>query len=225
MKKLVLAWLVLAASLGLAACTTTSQTGKAKPAGFLKNYSQLKPGEGEQAQLVFVRPGTAFADYHSIIVDPVTIWRSEGRSIEKVPDEDLKELADRFERMLRSELSSDWGLVDRPAPGVMRLRVALTEAKGAPVVMNVVSSVLPQARIFSGAKKLATGTHAFVGSASVEAELLDAITNERLLAAVDERAGTKALRGGVGTWSDADQAFAYWAKRLRVRLAELRAGG
>jgi len=224
-KKLVLAWLVLAASLGLAACTTTSQTGHARPAGFLKDYSQLQPGEGEQAQLVFVRPGVPFVDYDAILVDPVTIWRSEGLYIAYVPDEDLKELADRFELALRTELEADWKLVDRPGPGVMRLRVALTEAKGAAVVMNVVSSVLPQARLISGVKKLTTGTHTFVGRAAVEAELLDALSNERLLAAVDERAGTRALRGGVGTWSDADQAFAYWAMRLRVRLAELRVGG
>lgn len=30
---------------------------------------------------------------------------------------------------------------------------------------------------------------------------------------------------GVGTWSDVDQAFEYWAKRLSARLRELRTGG
>ena len=217
--------LVGVVALALAACATTSQTGKARPAGFLKDYSQLAPGEGEQAQLVYVRPGAPFADYDAILVDPVTVWRSEGREIAAVSDEDLKQLVDRFEKVLREELEKDWQLVSRPGPRVMRLRVALTETRGAPVVMNVVSSVVPQARLFSNLKKLATGTHAFVGSASVEGELLDSLSNVRLFAAVDERAGTKVVRDGVGTWSDAENAFGFWAERLRERLAELRRAG
>jgi hypothetical protein len=42
---------------------------------------------------------------------------------------------------------------------------------------------------------------------------------------VDRRAGTKALRGGVSTWADVQNAFDYWSERLRTRLAELRKGG
>ena len=80
-------------------------------------------------------------------------------------------------------------------------------------------------RLISAIKKVSTGTNAFVGRASVEAELRDGLTDERLMAAVDERAGTHALRDGVGTWSDVDQAFEYWAKRLSARLRELRTGG
>ena len=219
--------LVLAPCLAvlLLSCGTTSQTRTARPAGFLKDYSQLKPGQGKEAQLVYRNPDARVDDYDAILVDPVTVWRSEGWSIEKVPDEELKQLVDRFELVLRRELEADWVLADRPGPGVMRLRVALTEARGAPVVASVVSSILPQGQLISGIRKLSRGTHIFVGSASIEAELLDSLSHERILAAVDERAGTRALRGGVGTWSDVEQAFVYWAKRLRDRLRELRSAG
>jgi hypothetical protein len=70
---------------------------------------------------------------------------------------------------------------------------------------------------------LATGTAVLVGKAGVEAELTDSLSGRRLAAAVDERWGTKAIRGGIGKWSDADEAFVFWAKRLRERLAERRA--
>jgi hypothetical protein len=68
----------------------------------------------------------------------------------------------------------------------------------------------------------AADTQVLVGRAGVEAEVLDAVTNERLGAALDRRAGTKALRGGVSTWADVQNAFDYWSERLRTRLAELR---
>jgi len=102
--------------------------------------------------------------------------------------------------------------------------VAITEAKGSRVVVNTVSKIVPQLRVLITVGGLATETQALVGRAGVEAELLDALTHERLGAAVDRRAGTKALRGGFGTWPDVQRSFDYWSERLRTRLAELRQG-
>ena len=65
----------------------------------------------------------------------------------------------------------------------------------------------------------------FVGKAAMEAEITDSMTSKRLAAAVDERAGAKTLRGIGGKWKDVDNAFNYWAEKIRKRLAELRAEG
>ncbi len=49
-------------------------------------------------------------------------------------------------------------------------------------------------------------------------------TNERLFAAVNARAGRK-YTGRLDKWKkwqDAKDAFDYWAKRLKIRLTELR---
>jgi hypothetical protein len=105
----------------------------------------------------------------------------------------------------------------------MRLRAAITEAKGARVLGNAVTSIVPQLRLLSTAAGLAADTAVLVGKVGVEAELTDSLTGERLLAAVDERAGTKALRGGLGKWSQVQEAFGFWANRIRERLSELRA--
>jgi hypothetical protein len=69
---------------------------------------------------------------------------------------------------------------------------------------------------------LSTGTQAFVGRVAIEAEILDAVSGERLIAAVDERAGSKRLRGSTNAWSDVYSAFDYWAEVLRARLAAMR---
>ena len=43
------------------------------------------------------------------------------------------------------------------------------------------------------------------------------------MADVDERVGTRGIEGVTNEWSDVQMAFDYWAERLRLRLAELRA--
>jgi hypothetical protein len=64
-----------------------------------------------------------------------------------------------------------------------------------------------------------------VGEAAIGVDLRDSETGERLIAAVDERWGTKALRAGFSEWGDVEHAYDFWAKRIRERLTDLRNGG
>ena len=88
--------------------------------------------------------------------------------------------------------------------------------------MNTVTSVVPQLRLATTIVGMAAGTSVLVGKVGVEGELTDSLTGVRLGAFVDERQGTKALRGGIKKWSDLERAFDFWAERLRNRLATLR---
>jgi hypothetical protein len=204
----------------VAGCATTRQTRSVEKSGFLGDYSNLREGESGEAQLVYLKPGAGWATYDKIVIDPVTIWTSE--DLAKVPPEDLQLLADYLDASLRHHLEKDYKIVDRPEAGALRLRVAITDAKGARAVVNTVSKIVPQLRLLTTVGGLATDTQLLVGRAGVEAELLDSVTDERLAAAVDRRAGTKALRGGVSTWADVQNAFDFWSEKLRTRLAELR---
>ena len=208
--------------LAFAGCATTEQTRGVEPSGFLKDYSQLKPGRGDQALLVYFNPQADFSQYQKVIVDPVTIWYAEGSDLADVPRQELQLLADYLETAMRKQLQLDFQLVERPEPGTLRIRTAITEARKSRVVLDLVSTVLPPARLLSQVGKLATGTHAFAGRAAIEGELLDAVSNQRLVAVVDERAGGKALRGSTSAWADVQQAFDYWADVLRARLSAFR---
>jgi hypothetical protein len=68
---------------------------------------------------------------------------------------------------------------------------------------------------------LATDTAGTVGAASAEMEVVDSTTGERLAAAVDERAGTKALfaERAYTQWGDVQAAIDYWSKRMAWQLA------
>jgi hypothetical protein len=213
--------LALALLVMIGGCALTRQTRSVEKSGFLGDYSQLKEGESGQAQLVYIKPGVRWADYDKIDIDPVTLWTSE--STEKVAPEDKQLLVDYLDASLRNALKQDYQIVDRPEAGALRLRVAITDAKGARAVANTVSKIIPQLRLLTTVGGLAADTTVLVGRVGVEAEILDSVTNERLGAAVDRRAGTKALRGGLSTWADVQNAFDYWSEKLRTRLTELRA--
>jgi hypothetical protein len=211
----------LALSLALAACSTTRQTRSVEPSGFLGDYSELKKGEKDQAQLVYLNPKADFSKYNAIMIDSVTLWQSSETS--KLSEEDQQMLTDFFYHSLHEALSKDFQVVDSPGPRVMRLRAALTEAKGARVAGNAVTSVVPQFRLLSTLLGMATDSAVFVGRATAEAEITDWVTDVRLLAGVDQRTGTKAVRSGLKTWSDVKRICDTWAERIATRLKELRA--
>jgi len=215
--------LVLAIVVAAAGCKTPMKGPKIEPSGFLGDYSQLQPGKSGQAQLVYLNPKADFAKYTKIMIDPVTIWAGKDSKLGELPEKDAQALLGYLDGKLKEELSKDYAIADKPGPDVMRLRVALTEAKGTQVVRNTLSSVVPIGMAISVLKLAATGTHTAVGEANIEGELVDSQTSERLSAAVDSRAGRKAIVSGNFTkWGDVQDAFDYWTQQLRVRLETLR---
>ena len=140
-----------------------------------------------------------------------------------VPEGERQVLVDYLDSSLRHALAKDYRLVDRPGAGTLRLRVAITEAEGSTVPMDALSTVVPQMRALSTAKRVATGTAAFVGKAGVEGEIQDSLTERRLAAAVDRRVGQQSTQGVLNTWDDVQRSFDAWSERLRGRLAQLRA--
>jgi len=208
----------------LSGCPTMRQTRSVEKSGFLGDYSQLREGGMGEAQLVYIKSGVPWARYSKMEIDPVTIWTLGDSDVAKVSDADRQLLADYLDASLRNSLQQNYTLIDRPEGNTLRLRVAITDAKEARVALNTVSKIVPQLRMLTTVGGLATDTQLLVGRAGVEAEILDGVTGERLAAAVDRRAGTKALRGGVSKWSDVQNAFDYWSDKLRTRLTELRQG-
>jgi len=223
MKKAFGALLVLA----LVGCAVTEQgksssvEGIAK-SGFLTDYSKLKPGGKDQALLVYFNPNVQWSQYNSIKLEPVTVG---ARSDHQLSPQDELALTSYYYGSLQTALSKNFTLVDHAGPGVMTVRVALTDASSATPVLRTVSVVIPQARLLGMVKNLATGTYAFVGSAQSEGEVLDSVTGEQLAAAVDQRSGGMSVKNaGVWEWGDAQNAMDYWAQRTDQRLDSLHTG-
>ena len=211
---------LVALVLGVGACSTTRQTRSAEKHGFLGDYSQLREVETDRAALIYVDPAVNWRDYDAVMIE-VTVWHSSENA--KLSDEEAQMLTDHFQAALHEELSKDYRIADRPGPGVMRLRVAMTEAKGARVIGNAVTSIYLPAKVISTAVGVATDTQVWVGAATFEAEMRDSMSDTRLMAALDERAGTHNVVVGLKEWSQVRRIFDVWAEKLRKRLEELRA--
>jgi hypothetical protein len=210
-----LAWLCVA---GLAACAPLQQAREAEPSGFLRDYTRLGEGGPGEALLVYRNPQADLSRYRAVLLGPVTVWKLPGSQLEDVPEADLVRLGVALGDTVMRRLGEKLELVSEPGPRVLRVRLAITEARPSNVPMDLVTTVLPQARVLSAVRRLATGTHAFVGAATLEGELTDSVSGEVLMAAVDRRVGPKSVRGVSGSWSDVEAAFDLWARRLRDRL-------
>jgi len=211
--------------MALAACAVTEQSkpDTVQQTGFLKDYSQLQPGTKDQALLVYISPNARWSQYTKVMIEPVTFW---GDSSSKVSVQDQQQLCSYYYNKLNEDLAKKFQLVDRPGPGVMTVRVALTDPTTATPVLRSVSVVVPQARLLNSVTNLATGSYAFVGSAQSEAEIVDSQTGERLAAAVDKRSGGLSIKNAdVWRWGDAQNAMDYWAQQMADRLSTFQSGG
>ena len=217
------AGLLLLVALG-ASCATTYQTRSAKTSGFLGDYSQLRKGRGPEPLLIYRNPAADVRAYDKILIDPIVGYMGEGSRLNKLSKEDRQALLDYFHATLREQLGQDYPIVDRPGPGVLRLRIALTDARGTKPVLDTLSTVVPVGLAISALERAALGKTLTTGSVRIEAEALDGETGVRLAALVDERVGAK-ITGRFDKWSkwqDARDAFDYWAARLRATLATRR---
>jgi hypothetical protein len=213
----------LLALLLAAGCATTRSVREApQTSGFLGDYSQLRPGEevGGVAQLVYVKPELDLSGYRAVRIEPVALWG--GEKMKSLPREDQQRMVDSLHAALTSKLAQDWTIVDAAGPGVLVVRAAITSGEPSNVPLDVVASVIPQVSLLSRVAGIAADSSLTVGEAGAEIEITDAGSGERLLAAVDRRVGGRSWTGMTDKWSDVDEAYAFWAERIRVRLAEFR---
>lgn len=216
--------LVVAAVIGAlfaSGCASTYQKRSVTGSGFLSDYTQLKDRGGDTAMLSYKDAQTDFRLYTKILLEPVrTYVPSKDSKMAKLSKENQQKLVNYFDASLREELKRDFTLVNEPGPGVLRVRVAITEASGSAVVLDTISSIVPIGIALSAVKAIATGKHLSVGDIGAECEGLDSVTGKRLFAAVDARVGRKyTLKfDKFSKWHTAEDAFDFWAKRLHQGL-------
>ncbi len=187
--------------------------------GFLSSYSGLEKGPKEGADLVYIKLVVDFKKYKKIMMDQVVFYFSKDSEYKGIQPEEMKELADEFHKKFAEIVGSDYPFTDTPGPDVVRIRTAITNIEQSHPGIGVITTVIPQALVVSYIKKGVTGEHTGVGSATMEMEVLDSMTNDRLATAVDTRSGGKLA--GWSKYGAVKEAFEFWAKRLKKRLDEI----
>jgi hypothetical protein len=184
--------------------------------GFLGDYSKLGPGpEGGVAER-YIKPGVDFKQYNKIMMDQVRFYFKDDAADKGIDADEMKELANSFDRAVVDALGDAYPLVAKPGPNVMRLRVAITDVELPNRTINAISTVLPVGLAISTVKSGVTGKGTGCGEVSMEFQILDAQTNQVLAAGVDRRSGGKI--DSMSKFGTAEDAFKFWSQRLRTWL-------
>lgn len=210
---------LLVSSLLLAGCAASGMKSVEKT-GFLRDYHLLQPGGADRAALLYVKPDADFKQYNKLMFDRVMVLFADNAEYREIDPAVLKELTDYYQNALFTAVKGGYEIVDQPGPGVLRVRAAITGVKPSKPVANTLSTIVPVGIVAAGATKAVSDDNLGTGEASTEFELLDAMTGERVAAAVDRRQGGKSMFRG--KWDDTKEAFDHWSKRFRQRLDETR---
>ncbi len=210
----------LTLALFIAGCTPIKQARDVSTSGFLRDYSALQEGQKGEALKIYINPKyqQSCNSYDKVLIEPLGIWVKEGSDLADVSPTERQTLVNHLHGSLINELGKHYQVVTTPQPGTLRIRAAITEAEGSWVALDTISSFVPQMLVMSKLKEVATGTASFVGKASGEMEVTDAMTGERIAAAVDRIVGAKSVTGVTSKWDDVRRAFDNWSQRLAYRL-------
>ncbi|MDF1863025.1 MAG: DUF3313 domain-containing protein [Verrucomicrobiales bacterium] len=131
-------------------------------------------------------------------------------------------LAEKFEKILKEELSPHYQITTRRGYNTLIVRAALTELRPSDPGLFVVN-YLPYAGIAATGVQLATGEAPGGGSTSFEAEVIDSRTRRQVYAIADQIKGGKLQVGGLAKWGQAERAMRGWSRRIRLAIQKAEA--
>jgi hypothetical protein len=203
-------------------CATN--TGPLDFSGFLGSYANLRPSPAESGAWSYRKPDVNFKEYTTIMLDPLVIWPSQHSEYGGLDALTVWKLALAFQESMSRALAGGYMIVKDPGPGVLRLRAALTEVMLERPALASPGPLLPLANdILIQASEKISGMNALEGEAAIEAEILDAQSQERLVAYVEKRMSSKILlTRDKDSLGPVLEIFDYWGNKLRQRLDEER---
>jgi hypothetical protein len=187
--------------------------------GFLGDYSQLKPGPESGAAKVYIKQGVDFKQYRKVIMDHVIFYFKEDAENKGIDTVEFTELSAKFHQAVVDALGTAYILTGKPGAGVLRVRVALTDVQLPAKPLSSITAILPAAFIITTVKSGVAGEDTELGDISMEFELLDSATNQRIGAVIERKAG--GTSDSTSTFGKKEDTFTFWAQRLRKRLDTL----
>ena len=226
---------------------TASDKTRLTQSGFLSEYARLKPtpfGDGIEC---WRDPNLDAKSYNQILISRivVSISPSKDKKAEKTIDpSDLKTLTDYFYRSLDKALKPQMQVVNKAGPGVLVLRIALTDLVPTGVSDSVLGTLIPYGFVAEAGSGVASGRPAgstpYMGETGMEMQFRDgasgAVIGECRDTEIGRKYATDTNSGTAGAaetwaggylnsfqaWSYAKNAFDKWSLLVAQRLAQLR---
>ena len=193
--------------------STTWAADVVRYSGFLEQYPELKLDADGSGAHIYRKPGTNLGDYDKILIEPIEVWMADDSKYKGFSVDDLKEITDELREKLVAALEPDFPVVSKPGKGVLVIRLAITDVYAKKKKRGLLGYV-PAGAVIGAV----TGRYrAKLKDATIEAELLDAQTNEQLSVLIDKLSVSK---GGSDktSWKEISGALDFYAKRFRSRM-------
>ncbi len=237
------------AALGSGTSVTATDAARLTRSGFLSDYARLKPVSALDGIECWRDPRFDAKQFDKVMVSRIVVSLAApkaGKEGEQktVDPSDLKTLTDYFHDSLVKALKPQMQVVDKTGPGVVVIRIALTDLVPTTVSDSVAGTLIPYAFIAEAGSGVATGRPAgstpYMGETGMEMQFRDGGNGQVIAECRDTQIGRKYAAdvnaGAVGTaqtwasgymnsfqaWSYAKNAFDKWSMLLARRLAELR---
>ena len=168
--------------------------------GFLSDYSKLQVQS--KTEMLYAND-EALSKYHKFMIEPI---QTRLYADTDITEDELSELRQYMYKEVYNAIEANDKVVHEPGSDVMRLRLALTNLKKSNVALNV----LPQTKL------MGLG----LGACSLEAEGVDSITGEQVMAVVKSQSGNQFSFDGYSKWSDVKSIIHKWADHMQKQLAE-----
>jgi hypothetical protein len=174
--------------------------------GFLDSYSGFTQDAVLKGMRVCKKPDTDIgALYSKVMIRPLQFKLSLALKAGQMAEGDRAKLADFFYVQLKDGLTGYYEIVDEPGEGVLLIRAAVTDILPNKVYLNLHWST--------------TLVGAGIGGAAFEAEIVDSLTGERVMAFIDARKGKKLnYVKGLTKWGHTQEVLGVWADMITANL-------
>jgi len=233
--------------MGSGADVTASDKARFTHSGFLSDYARLKPtpwGEGIEC---WRQPTLDAQSYNMVLISRIVVSLAPAKdkdAPQTIDPSDLKTLTDYFHASLSKALKPQMQVVDQAGPGVLVMRIALTDLVPTKVSDSLAGTLIPYGFVVEAGSGAATGRPAgstpYMGETGMEMQFRDGASGAVLGECRDTEIGRKYAADVDGTtvgaaqtwasgylnsfqaWSYAKNAFDKWSLLVAQRLAELR---
>ncbi|MGH8618182.1 MAG: DUF3313 domain-containing protein [Burkholderiales bacterium] len=235
------------AMMGSGTSVTATDSKRLTKSGFLSDYARLRPNPLAQDIECWREAGLDAKQYDKVMIARIVVTLKAGNPEVKedpIDPTDLKTLTDYFYDAMVKALKPQMAVVDKPGPGVVVIRIALTDLVPTTVTDSLAGTLIPYAFIAEAGSGAATGrpvgSTPYMGETGMEMQFRDGATGNILAECRDTQIGRKYAsdmnQGAVGAaqtwasgymnsfqaWSYAKNAFDKWSLIVATRFAELR---
>jgi hypothetical protein len=210
--------------------TAAWASGRTRQSGFLEDYPKFTADKERMGAAIYEAPGVDLNAYTKLMIDPVEIWIAPDSKYKGIKPDEVKALADAFRAVLVEALEPAYPVVSKPGPGVLGIRMAITNVQLTKKKRGLLGYTPVGLVISAGIKNL--GDNMSLQDANIEVELLDSETNERIGALIDQQSKTaeerkksakvatklRSVQKGDTSWEAIESTLKYYAERFRGRM-------